>query len=163
MSKRTLQTPSNGGSPVGGSPTKKFKALEGVPSSVSSTDRPSKPEYIKITNDVLGHKDNKEFLDASESRNRSRSVGQRGILREERENRWVDRFRPPRFAENIVLATASDGQPFARYHIHRGFVKDSMDEETGLLYTTTDMAMPKGELNAFPSLFHPLCLPCPPS
>jgi len=58
---------------------------------------------------VLGHKDNKEFLDA----------------------------------KNIVLATASDGQPFARYHIHRGFVKDSKQEETGLLYTTTDMAMPK--------------------
>lgn len=45
--------------------------------------------------------------------------------------------------ENIVLATSSNGQPFARYHIHRGFVKDKDEEEVGLLYTTTDMAMPK--------------------
>lgn len=47
------------------------------------------------------------------------------------------------FAENIVLATSSNGQPFARYHIHRGFVKDGDDQEVGLLYTTTDMTMPK--------------------
>ncbi|KAL7408987.1 hypothetical protein BDY24DRAFT_345800, partial [Mrakia frigida] len=44
---------------------------------------------------------------------------------------------------NIVLATSSNGQPFARYHIHRGFVKDGDDQEVGLLYTTTDMTMPK--------------------
>lgn len=46
-------------------------------------------------------------------------------------------------SENIVLATSSSGQPFARYHIHRGFVKDKNEKEVGLLYTTTDMAMPK--------------------
>ncbi|KAK4058720.1 hypothetical protein OIO90_000164 [Microbotryomycetes sp. JL221] len=46
---------------------------------------------------------------------------------------------------NIVLATVQDGQPFARFHVHRGFVKDKNDKEYPLLVSTTDMAMPKVE------------------
>ncbi|KAK4699107.1 pyridoxamine 5'-phosphate oxidase, partial [Phenoliferia sp. Uapishka_3] len=46
---------------------------------------------------------------------------------------------------NIVLATVKDGQPYARYHVHRGFVKDLQDLDTEYLYTTTDLRMPKVE------------------
>ena len=45
---------------------------------------------------------------------------------------------------NIVLATVKDGQPHARYHVHRGFVRDLAGLDTEYLYTTTDLRMPKG-------------------
>lgn len=47
-------------------------------------------------------------------------------------------------AENIVLATVEGKQPRARYHVHRGFVKDG-EKDLPLLLTTTDKLMPKGE------------------
>jgi len=49
--------------------TKKSKVVvdrDDQVSSVSSKDRPSKPEWIQGLTDVLEHKDNKDFLDASE-------------------------------------------------------------------------------------------------
>lgn len=50
-------------------------------------------------------------------------------------------------AKNIVLATVDkDGQPYARYHVHRGFVQDQDGNDTPHLLTTTDMLMPKGEI-----------------
>jgi hypothetical protein len=48
------------------------------------------------------------------------------------------------FSVNIVLATVKDGQPYARYHVHRGFVVDAQGLDTEYLYTTTDLEMPKG-------------------
>ncbi|KAK4053134.1 hypothetical protein OIV83_001869 [Microbotryomycetes sp. JL201] len=71
----------------------------------------AKPAWMKVVNDALEHKDNKEDINT----------------------------------RNIVLATVQDGQPFARFHVHRGFVKDRSGEEHPLLVTTTDMAMPKVE------------------
>lgn len=60
------------------------------------------------------------------------------------------------FLVNIVLATVKDGQPYARYHIHRGFVADAQGLDTEYLYTTTDLEMPKGLLpTGSYSHFHP--------
>lgn len=48
--------------------------------------------------------------------------------------------------ENIVLATVDgQGQPYARYHVHRGFVQMEKGEAQPYLLTTTDLKMPKSE------------------
>ncbi|SCV67333.1 BQ2448_5979 [Microbotryum intermedium] len=47
-------------------------------------------------------------------------------------------------AKNIVLATVKDGQPYARYHVFRGFVPSpGSKQDSELLLTTTDVIMPK--------------------
>lgn len=44
-----------------------------------------------------------------------------------------------------MLATVQDGQPYARFHVHRGYLKDKQGTELPLLVSTTDAAMPKGK------------------
>ncbi|KDE06237.1 hypothetical protein MVLG_03396 [Microbotryum lychnidis-dioicae p1A1 Lamole] len=47
-------------------------------------------------------------------------------------------------AQNIVVSTVKDGQPYARYHVFRGFVPSpGSKQDSELLLTTTDATMPK--------------------
>ncbi|SCZ96503.1 BZ3500_MvSof-1268-A1-R1_Chr8-2g10242 [Microbotryum saponariae] len=119
------------------------------------------PKWIERIHQVLDHEKNKGFLDASAFRfllkrravellRVSRQLALSGVAESaavsDRPSRRLigDLNSGTAHAENIVVSTVKDGQPYARYHVFRGFVPSpGSKQDSELLLTTTDAIMPK--------------------
>ncbi|SGY89745.1 BQ5605_C039g11766 [Microbotryum silenes-dioicae] len=119
------------------------------------------PKWIERIHQVLNHEKNKDFLDARafrfllkcraaellsrrSARERSSALPQSAAVSDRHLSETNRRIGLRTCAENIVVSTVKDGQPYARYHVFRGFVPSpGSKQDSELLLTTTDATMPK--------------------